>query len=147
MDKCGIVIFSDGSVLTFGKMSYVDQKDYLTAPGHEESFIKEIVSSMHFKLSGIEYDDNETLYKNIPNLAFNGLIIILNNKTLSTDKERIISQLGPALTEDQVYSLNGLEDIINIQEQATIEYLSDTIDDYREYDNLKQYLEYRKKIR
>ncbi len=50
MNELGLVIFKNGTLIRYGNMVYMDQKNYFDSPGHEEGFKKDIMPSFSFKL-------------------------------------------------------------------------------------------------
>ena len=141
MDDAGIVIFRNGDIIPFGKVVYIDDPEYLDKPGHSECFVNEILPSFNFKLEEYTYDENEMIYKNATStLVWEGLIILLNNQTLSTDRNALFGYLPGVLTEEQLLSIKELVESKRFDcfEQRLYEYV-DKYDEPNEYSSLNNY--------
>lgn len=141
MEELGIAIFDDGDTIPFGKAVYMDQKEYATSPTHGDSFVSQVLLTLKFKLSNLEYNISDSFYGNVNSLSRQGLIIILNNKKYSTDKNEILSYVTSNPTNLQLESIKSLEFLNNIEIQNIYEFLSDDSDNYIEYNNFNEYVE------
>ena len=139
MKEQGIVIFQDGSSLKFGKMVYMNQDDYFDSPGHEESFIDEVLTSFEFISTGLEYDYEKNLYVNCCSFSQHGLIVVFNNRLSLDDPENILVYVTSKPSIEQLATIETLE-IANIDNQDVFEFLSDDLDDNIQYDNLHDYV-------
>jgi len=140
MDKQGIVIFPDGEVLPFGKHVYMDDANYLTEPGHEKSFKNEVLTSFSFRLLGLEYNEENNLYKNAMNLSLEGLLFIFNNTETKNSITTSLCYMPNNLTDEQKDSLieNDYDKIFEVNN--IYEFNSNDFDDYQEYNSFNEYI-------
>lgn len=145
MKEQGIIIFPDGESLSFGNQVYTDQPNYLSSPGHEESFKSEIVSSFEFKLSGLEYDFNKNLYQNALELSLIGALFIFNNTLKTTSKQESLCYVPELPSEEQLLALreNDYDSIFEINN--IYEFHSNDFDDYQEYNSFHDYINSKQK--
>ena len=108
MDSLGIIIYKDGEDNKFGIPIYMDDENYLNTPGHDTSFEKEIVPSFKFRLEELKYDTGKLFYANMPSLAKQGAIVLLNKKAYSTDEDSILGYIPDTPTIEQCNTLSGL---------------------------------------
>ena len=116
MKEQGIIIFPNGESLSFGNQVYVDQPNYFSSPTHEESFKNEILSSFTYKLSGLEYDFNKSLYQNAIELSSTGALFIFNNTLQSTSEQESLCYVPELPSEEQLLTLreNNYDSIFEI---------------------------------
>ena len=138
MDSLGLVIFKNGDSASFGVPVYMDQPGYTTAPGHEECFKREIVPLMKFKEEKYTFNIEESFYGEVITLAKEGLILLLNNKLISTDPERILGYMPSKLTKDQQEVIKEMVDLGEFDgfRQELYEFVDD---DPIKYDSLEEY--------
>lgn len=145
MKEQGIIIFPNGEYLSFGRHVYTDQSNYLSSPTHEESFESEILSSFEFKLSGLEYNFNKSLYQNAIELASTGALFIFNNTLKTTSKQESLCYVPELPSEEQLLTLreNNYDSIFEIN--SIYEFHSDDSDDYQEYSSFQDYISSKQK--
>ena len=138
MDSLGLIIFKNGDSASFGVPVYMDQPGYTTAPGHEECFKREIVPLMKFKEEKYTFNIEESFYGEVITLAKEGLILLLNNKLISTDPERILGYMPSKLTKDQKEVIKEMVDLGEFDgfRQELYEFVDD---DPIKYDSLEEY--------
>ena len=141
MKEQGVVIYPDGEVITFGKHVHMDEVNYLASPTHQDSFIEEIVKSFKFKLLELDYNFDNSVYKNAINLSLNGLIIIFNNTETTKTETSSLCYVPLNPTEEQKLQLeeNGYSLIFDVN--RIYEFNTDDFDDYQEYSSFDRYLE------
>ncbi len=139
MKEQGLIIFQDGTMLTYGEHYCSDDPNYPQKPGHEENFIKQIIPSFPFKLAGLEYDMNENVYVNAIRLSLDGLVLIFNNQLTTTSPTEILAYVPIYPTEEQIKSVEEYEKLKNIEIQKVYEFQSLDYEDYNEYNDLKDY--------
>lgn len=134
MDELGLVIFKNGTLIRYGNMVYMDQKNYFDSPGHEEGFKKDIMPSFSFKLEEYEYNDDDGFYANIVSLSKQGLIIILNNKEKTTDSDKVLGYLPSTLTMEQQVTLKDIIDSNTFAgfKQNLYEFIDEELIEYRD---------------
>ena len=143
MDSIGLVIFKNGDKIPFGKPVYMDEKGYFDLPGHEECFNKEIVPLTTFKLEEYKYDKDDSFYRSVRTLSQEGLIIILNNKCLTTDNDKILGYMPSELTSSQSDIIKEMLD--NKEFEGFIEDLYEFSDEEPiEYNSLEEYYKAKK---
>lgn len=140
MKEQGIIIFEDGTNLSFGTYYCQDQIEYLNTPEHEESFKKEILSNMHFKLSDYVYDDDFSFYQNSLLFSLQGMMIIVNNQLTTDSETQILAYLPSDPTEEQINSLKTNKTLQAIEIQRVYEFNSNDFDDYIKYDSFNEYI-------
>lgn len=145
MKEQGIIIFPNGESLSFGNQVYVDQPNYFSSPTHEESFKNEILSSFTYKLSGLEYDFNKSLYQNAIELSSTGALFIFNNTLQSTSEQESLCYVPELPSEEQLLTLreNNYDSIFEINK--IYEFHSNDSDDYQEYSNFQDYINSKQK--
>ena len=134
MNELGLVIFKNGTLIRYGNMVYMDQKNYFDSPGHEEGFKKDIMPSFSFKLEEYEYNDDDGFYANIVSLSKQGLIIILNNKEKTTDSDKVLGYLPSTLTMEQQVTLKDIIDSNTFAgfKQNLYEFIDEELIEYRD---------------
>ena len=149
MKEQGIIIYCDGTYELFGKHVYTDQPEYFTAPSHQESFEKEIKDGFNFRLSGLEYDIEKTLYENAINLSKEGIIWIFNNQLTSENDPELLSYVPTSPTDEQIHTIEtALKEKLKLIKINTIaEYLSDDLEERIMYESFEDYIEQKKSIR
>lgn len=140
MKEQGIIIFENGESLSFGTYYCQNQVEYLNTPGHEESFINEILTNMHFKLSDYVYDDDLSFYQNSLLFSLQGMMIIVNNQLTTDSENQILAYVPSNPTEEQLTSLKENEILQAIQIQRVYQFNSNDFDDYIEYENFDDYI-------
>lgn len=147
MKEQGIVIFEDGTNLSFGKYYCQNQVEYLNTPGHEESFKKEILPNINFKFSDYVYDEDLSLYHNCLSFSLQGMMIIVNNQLSTESKTEVLAYVPSNPTEEQIASLEENEILSKIDIQKVYEFNSNDFDDYIMYDSFEEYINEKKILR
>lgn len=139
-----MIILEDGTTISFGIYYSPDEKEYLSSPNHEKSFIDEVVPSMAFRLSNHTYNKDLDFYYNSLQFSLEGIIMIMNNRKSTTDPTEILSYVPMNPTEEQLTSLEENEVLSKIEIQKVYEFASLDFDDYVVYDSLKHYVDTKK---
>lgn len=140
MKEQGIIIFENGESLSFGTYYCQDQVEYLNTPGHEESFKKEVLTNISFKLSDYVYDNDLSFYYNCLSFSLQGMMIILNNQLSTDSKTEVLAYVPSNPTEEQIDSLKENKMLHTIEIQKVYEFNSNDFDDYIEYENFNEYI-------
>lgn len=149
MQEQGIIIYQDGTYDVFGKHVCTDQLEYFDLPSHENSFKKEVKDNFNFKLSGLEYDTEKTLYENAIELSRDGVIWIFNNQLTTKADSEILSYVPTTPTEEQFQTLEvSLKDKLdNIKIKQIVEFNSEDLEDHIIYDSFEEYIDIKNSIR
>lgn len=139
MDNLGLVIFKSGDSASFGIPVYQDQPGYISAPGHEQCFKKEIVPLTRFKQEEYTFDIEGSFYGGVRKLAGEGLILLLNNKLMSTDQGKILGYMPSKLTKDQQEVIEEMIDMKEFDGFIQELYEFNECDEYTEYNSLEEY--------
>lgn len=146
MTEGGFLIFQNGETLSFGEYVPTDHPKYHEIPGHEKSFINEIVPSMRFKLLcyDYEYDYSISYYHNALLLSQEGVMMIINNQQTMTSPSEVLCYMPLNPTEEQIKSLEENETLQAIEIQKVYSFNSYDFDDHIEYENFKDYINKRR---
>ncbi|MBE6146898.1 MAG: hypothetical protein E7168_01030 [Firmicutes bacterium] len=142
MVESGLIIYKDGTVEYFGRHVCTDEETYIESSTHEESFIKEIVESLNFKFSNLQYNYDNSFYQNALELSLNGEMIIINNQLTTDSPTEILGYVPQEPTEEQLQSLltDELQEKLNTMEiKRLYEFQSLDFDDYLEYETIEEY--------
>lgn len=84
----GIIVPKDGIPRSFGKTIF-DSVNKLTDDNyHDTAFQEDIMQQTWYQLLGINYDDSKSMHNQLPELADQGLMLILNCSSLTSKGEK-----------------------------------------------------------
>lgn len=141
MKEQGMIIFEDGSVLSFGKYVCPDDEKYLSNPTHEMTFAYEVVPSLEFRNSDHYYIDECSLYQNVLRLSLEGLITILNKQQGLEKPTEIMAFMPDNPTKEQIESIINNKQLMETEIQDINTFNSYDFNDYKKYQDLKSYIQ------
>ena len=144
MKELGYFIDPEGTVKTFGKFIPYDSEEKWNSPGHEESFVTEIVDTFYFSILGYEYNKQKSFYTNAIDLSISGCALILND-SYSDEDTSILGYLPTNPTNEQYEQLDSINKQIKdkFKKMRLYDFEESGIEE-NEYSSLEQCLEMKK---
>lgn len=85
----GIIIPKDGIPHPFGTMNFAPVNKLTDDNYHDTAFKQDIMQKTWYQLLGISYDYSKSMHNQLPELAEQGLMLILNCSSLNSRGERV----------------------------------------------------------